>query len=87
MEKLFWGDYKVDELDINEEYVKKMVFNRILLTNNPIKEFLKYNPQDVKKFLDEFKTNFNKEFLERRVKVLRKVLFDEDIEVRELEWR
>ena len=88
MQHLFWGDYKVENLDLNDENIKRMVFLRILQnTKNPIKEFSKFDVKDVKNFLDTFKPTFNKDFLEKRAKVLRKVLFNEDVKVEELEWQ
>ena len=85
---LFWNDYKVDKLDFNDETTKKMLFERIInYSPNLLKDLKIFTKEEIKDFLYSFKPVFNKDFVNRRINILKKILFnDKNVKIKELEW-
>lgn len=88
MEHLFWNDYKIDEIDFNDIKTKKMLFERVLnYSPNVLKDLKKFTKEEIRDFLYAYKPVFNKDFVNRRINILKKILFnDKNVKVKELEW-
>jgi len=85
---LFWNDYDVDKLDFNDKRVRKMLLERIInYSSNVLKDLSKFDEDEVKEFLYSYKPSFNKEFVNKRINVLKRILFnDKNVKIKELEW-
>ena len=88
MEHLFWNDYKIDNLDLNDSYTKKKLLERIInYSPNLLKDLSIFKKEDIKQFLYNYKPIFNKEFVNRRINILKVILFnDRNIKIKELVW-
>jgi len=88
MEHLFWNDYKIENLDFSDKKTRLMLLERILnYSPNVLKDLSKFDKSEVKEFLYSYKPTFNKEFVNRRINVLKRILFDDkNANVKELEW-
>ena len=88
MEHLFWNDYKVDMLDFNDKATRKMLLERIINSSpDLLKEISYFKKDELKNFLYSYKPVFNKDFVNRRINILKKVLFnDKSVKVKEMEW-
>jgi hypothetical protein len=78
LKHLFWGDYK--EVD------KKALFYKILQYESDYIKKIKenYTKDEIKQLLTSYKP-FTK-YHEKRVKLLKNILFDEKTFIEELEW-
>jgi len=65
-----------------------MLLERILdYSPNGLKDLSKFDKNEFKEFLYSYKPTFNKKFVNRRINVLKRVLFDDkNVKVKELEW-
>ena len=94
MKEIFWGDYDIDEKKAIEmirsgsEYEKRFIFGKILANSkNIIKDLEFFNKEDLKKLLDDAKiSNFNKEYLQKRLCIAKNYFFDEPCVIKELRW-
>jgi len=85
---LFWNDYDVDKLDFNDKRVRKMLLERIInYSSNVLKDLSKFDKDEIKEFLYSYKPSFNKEFVNKRINVLKRIFFDDkNVKIKELEW-
>jgi len=88
MEHFFWNDYKVKDLDFSDKRTRRMLLERILnYSSDVLKDLSSFDKSEVKEFLYSYKPTFNKEFVNRRINVLKRILFDDkNAKVKELEW-
>ncbi len=94
MKEIFWGDYAISEDEIKEmiqngsDYDKKVLFQKIIANSSDIIKDLSYfKKDDLKKLLYEYKIpTFNKEFIQKRVLIAKRLFFKEPCFIRELEW-
>ena len=94
MKEIFWGDYTFDEKDAikmiknGSWQEKRFIFQKILQNSkNLLKDLSYFNKDDLRKLLYEYKVpNYNKAYLEKRVKIAKNYFFDEKVDIRELEW-
>ena len=88
MEHLFWNDYKVKDLDFSDKRTRRMLLERILNSSSDVlKDLSSFDKSEIKEFLYSYKPTFNKEFVNRRINVLKRILFDDkNAKVKELEW-
>ncbi|WP_456479107.1 hypothetical protein [Nautilia sp.] len=88
MKHLFWNDYKIDKIDFNDIRTKKILFEKVLnYSPNILRDLKDFTKEEIKDFLYSYKPVFNKDFVNRRINVLKKILFnDKNVKVKELEW-
>jgi len=94
MQEIFWNDYMLDQKDISniingsDFQKKKFIFEQILANStNLIKDLSNFKRDDLKKLLYSYKIlNFNRAFLEKRVKIAKNYFFDEKVFIKELAW-
>jgi len=95
MQEIFWGDYNIDEkktIDLiqnGSSNDKRFIFEKIIANSkNIFKDLSYFEKEELKKLLDTVQNPiFNKEFIEKRVKIAKNIFFDEPCYIRELEWR
>jgi hypothetical protein len=86
--QIFWNDYKVDEINLNDKQTRQWLLQRIINNSpNVLKDLQNFKKEEIKEFLYSYKPTFNKDFVNRRIAVLKKILFnDKNVIVKELEW-
>ncbi len=94
MKEIFWGDYAIGKDEMKEmiqngsDYDKKVLFQKIISNSSDmIKDLSYFDKDDLKALLYEYKIpNFNKDYIEKRVKIAKRIFFQESCFIRELEW-
>ena len=60
-----------------------------IINNSPnvLKDLQNFEKDEIKEFLYSYKPTFNKDFVNRRIAILKKILLnDKNVVVKELEW-
>ena len=94
IKECYW-DYQINADDLieilsgNDVRLKQKVFNKILINSAQRLYDVKmlFGKDLIKKFLDEFVPKYNKKFLVREVKLLKKIILKEKIDIPELAWK
>ncbi len=90
----FW-EYKID-LQKLEEWIKsddmklkRFVFQKIFCNSpNVLRDLMVFNKDDLFELVRNYKVpQFNHDFLDRRHRIVRHLLLQEDVKIPELEWR
>jgi len=56
-------------------------------SSNVLKDLQNFKKEEIKDFLYSFKPTFNKDFVKRRITILKRILFnDKNAVIKELEW-
>ena len=96
LKECFWGDIEFNEDDIlnivsGDDFRKnKYLFQKILFNSSDrIFALMIFDKKDLKKLLNdyEFLSSFRKNEIEKRLKLLRNIFFNEKITIPELEWK
>ena len=90
----FW-DYQLDEDGIvaifekNNPVEKRFLFTKIFANSTNVLKALEIFPlTEIKQFLDDFHTpHFNRDYLQRKRAIVRHVMLNEPVSVKELGWR
>jgi len=88
MDHLFWNDYKIDKINLDDKQTRYWLLQRIINnSSNVLKDLQNFKKEEIKEFLYSFKPTFNKDFVKRRITILKRILFnDKNAVVKELEW-
>jgi hypothetical protein len=88
MDHLFWNDYKIDKINLDDKQTRYWLLQRIINnSSNVLKDLQNFKKEEIKEFLYSFKPTFNKDFVKRRITILKRILFnDKNAVIKELEW-
>jgi hypothetical protein len=86
--QIFWNDYKIDKINLDDKQTRQWLLQRIINNSpNVLKDLQNFKKEEIKEFLYSYKPTFNKNFVNRRIAILKKILFnDKNVIVKELEW-
>lgn len=90
----FW-DYNLTQDELlsiareGSESEKRFLFNKILEhSSDPLNDLDIFSEEDKKTLLQAYKTGgFNKEYLQKKLNILRHFILGEQVEIKELAWR
>ena len=83
------GDGLVAIFEKNNPAEKRFLFTKIFVNSTNVLKVLEIFPLgEIKQFLDEFRaTHYNREYLQRKRDIVRNVMLNEPVSVKELGWR
>jgi hypothetical protein len=86
--QIFWNDYKIDKISLDDKQTRQWLLQRIINNSpNVLKDLQNFKKEEIKEFLYSYKPTFNKDFVNRRIAILKRILFnDKNAIVKELEW-
>lgn len=89
----FW-DYNMSADDIckiitsGSKNEKKKLFSKIIYNSqNRLSALRLFSKDELKEFFDDFKPTYNQKYLTKIILALRAILLDEDVVIKELEWK
>ncbi|MDD3050243.1 MAG: hypothetical protein PHR06_03780 [Candidatus Cloacimonetes bacterium] len=94
IKECFW-DYKISVADIkeytssNDWNLKKFIFEKIFCNSQSlIIDLMIFDKDDLEKLIRKYTIpQFNHDYLEKRHKIIRHVILNEKVRIKELEWR
>ena len=96
MKEIFWGDYSIDEEDVkrlaNSNNYKEnfFLFGKILYnSSNLLKDVEIFNKEKLKEILKKYevKGEYKKNYVLKRLKILKSLILDSKEEIKELDWK
>ena len=93
LKECFW-DSNIDKnelIDIiesgNERELKKLFFKIIYNSQDKLLDLQIFSKDQIRDFLSDFKITYNKKYIHKHIQIIKSLLLDEDVKIKELEWK
>ena len=96
MKEIFWGDYDIDEKDVkklanSDNYKENLfLFGKILYnSSNILRDIEIFDREKLKEILKKYevKGDYKKEFVTKRLRILKSLILGTKEEIKELDWK
>ncbi len=93
LKECFW-DSNIDKdklaniIDSGNERELKKLFSKIIYNSqDKLLDLEIFSKKQIRDFLSDFKITYNKKYTQRHIQIIKSLLLDENIKIKELEWK
>ena len=93
IQECYW-DYNIDEKNLenilnsgNKRDMKKVFSKIIYNSKDKLLSLRIFSNQDLKDFFQDFKVTYNEKYISKHILILRTLLFNENNNIKSLEWK